>query len=561
MSSLKKLWNHKFLFFIPAIQAIALFSCYIVFVCFSGLDDNKVSYENNWKITDLNATYESIKLTDYQIPSNVEVGSSVVFENVLDSTVPLRSTLRFRSYHSKVSVFLDNDCLYRYGYDLKESKLTGSGYSYVNLPENVVGKKLKIVFDIQETAACNTSLAVEFLTENVVSDYFAGHALSLCTGLFLVIFGLLLVCFAIAALGYRKSFVRLILIGFFAFFMGTWTLCYTKTIQVFSMDFSLNTNLEYFSLYLSPVIFEYFLLNVFFKRLERRKRKVLWGCFSFGTVFFVVTTILHILDIARYPSFLLVFHIYVIASFILIVGGHVLHTRRAGLQEKIVIGGLVVFLVFAAIDLVRFNILKFFPFFVNHLTVTILPVGTLLFIFSLVGSFLVYVYGMVKEMSEKEFLAQLAYRDILTGLYNRAKCESVFESLDKNDEDYAIVSIDLNGLKKVNDTYGHSEGDKFLTLFAKAFKNAFYGMGVTIRLGGDEFLAVVRSEHICDLKEAFVDMKRLEIEYSRDLPVELTASYGFACRGENNLTRAADVYQVADAKMYVMKQASKLARV
>lgn len=560
MTSLSKMWNRKFLFFIPAILAVGLFSCYIVFVCFSGLDNNITTYEKNWKITDLNATYDSISLLEYRIPSNVKVGSSVVFEKVLDGSVPLRSTLRFRSYHSKVAVFLDDECLYRYGYDLKDNQLTGSGYSYVNMPENVVGKKLKIVFDVQETAACNTSLSVEFMTENVVSDYFARHALSLCTGLFLVIFGLLLVCFGIAALGYRKSFVRLILIGFFAFFMGTWTLCYTKTIQVFSMDFSLNTFLEYFSLYLSPVVFEYFLLNMFFRRLEKRKRKVLWGCFAFGAAFFIITSILHILDIARYPDFLMVFHIYILVSFVLIVGGRVLYTRKAGMQEKIVIVGLAVFLCFAVVDSFRFNVLKIFPFFVNNLTMTILPVGTLLFIFSLVGSFLAYVYGMVKEMSEKEFLAQLAYRDILTGLYNRAKCESIFEQLDKGNDDYAIVSIDLNGLKKVNDTYGHSEGDEFLKLFAKAFKKAFYGMGTTIRLGGDEFLAVVRSEHMCDLNEALVDMKRLEFKYSEGLPVGLSASYGYACRGDNNLMRATEVYQVADTKMYEMKQASKMAR-
>ena len=52
-----------------------------------------------------------------------------------------------------------------------------------------------------------------------------------------------------------------------------------------------------------------------------------------------------------------------------------------------------------------------------------------------------------------------AYRDALTGIYNRAKCEHIFEILNRDDSDYAIVSIDVNGLKYVNDNFGHSMGE------------------------------------------------------------------------------------------------------
>lgn len=557
---IERMGNRKFLFLPASLLVACLFFFFFTYLCSFGSDSKVYSLKDGWKVSDPDSTYESVSLSDYKFPSNIKVGSTIVFEHVLDEKIPARSTLKFRSYYSKASLFLDDECLYRYGFDLKKSALVGTGFNYVNLPEEVVGKKLKIVFEARETAMANSSLTVEFLPEKMVSDYSARHAVSLCTGVFLGLFGVFLICFGILALAYRTSFLRLILIGVFALLMGTWTLCYTKTIQVFSMNFSINTNLEYVSLYLAPVVFILFLLNMFNKRLESWKRAGLWGSLAFSVLFFVFTSALQILDVAHYPQFLLPFHVFVLVLLIFLIGGQVIYNRRAGLQEKIVALGLVVLLLFVATDLLRYNFLKFFSVIGIFLNMTILPIGTLFFIFSLVASFAVYVYNMVKDMSEKEILAQLAYRDVLTGLYNRTKCESIFEVLDVEDKDFAIVSIDLNGLKNVNDTYGHGTGDKYLSLFAKALMEAFKGIGTTIRMGGDEFVVVIRYEHLMDLNGALMDMLKNGKRYSAKLPMPLEVSYGVAYRGDDGVVKAADVYQSADAKMYVMKQAMKMCR-
>ena len=143
--------------------------------------------------------------------------------------------------------------------------------------------------------------------------------------------------------------------------------------------------------------------------------------------------------------------------------------------------------------------------------------------------------------------------DSLTGLYNRAKCERIFEVLDRRDSKYAIVSIDMNGLKKVNDSHGHSVGDKLLIRYAEVFKKAFNGVGTTIRMGGDEFLAIVRSEHLHELQSALKDLKILEKSNSYGLPVPLEAAYGYAIHELGDPAKANDVYKLADSKMYDMK--------
>ena len=184
-----------------------------------------------------------------------------------------------------------------------------------------------------------------------------------------------------------------------------------------------------------------------------------------------------------------------------------------------------------------------------------IDIKTLLFILLLMVGYLVYMYEELMDKTEKEVLRQIAYRDALTGIYNRAKCEHIFEVLDRDDSDYAIVSIDVNGLKMVNDHFGHTMGDKLLYTFADVFKTAFNGIGTTIRMGGDEFVAIVRAEHLSDLSTALKTMVLLEKEVK--LPMTLNVAYGYSVRRRGDAVTAMDVYRMADANMYAMKLASK----
>ena len=82
--------------------------------------------------------------------------------------------------------------------------------------------------------------------------------------------------------------------------------------------------------------------------------------------------------------------------------------------------------------------------------------------------------------------------DPLTGLGNRVAYNEYLASLRrKSNIVLSVVNIDLDDFKSVNDVYGHHEGDKVLRFFARQLEDAFEGKGVTIRLGGDEFLVLI----------------------------------------------------------------------
>lgn len=92
----------------------------------------------------------------------------------------------------------------------------------------------------------------------------------------------------------------------------------------------------------------------------------------------------------------------------------------------------------------------------------------------------------------------LAMTDELTGLYNRRGFQTVSEQriqlAKRNDADLALVYMDMNGLKLVNDQLGHSAGDQALRLLADTLRQHFRISDVAARIGGDEFLLLAETE-------------------------------------------------------------------
>jgi len=80
--------------------------------------------------------------------------------------------------------------------------------------------------------------------------------------------------------------------------------------------------------------------------------------------------------------------------------------------------------------------------------------------------------------------------DHLTGLFNRVRAEEYMLSLMESSTPFAVVLIDLDDFKAINDSYGHAQGDQALILFGKALQDVFRGERLIVRFGGDEFIVV-----------------------------------------------------------------------
>jgi diguanylate cyclase (GGDEF)-like protein len=178
----------------------------------------------------------------------------------------------------------------------------------------------------------------------------------------------------------------------------------------------------------------------------------------------------------------------------------------------------------------------------------------------LVARYLASLYETVLSHAERDALTKIAYHDPLTGLYNRAKANERFEELDAQDTAVALINFDVNGLKYVNDNFGHEEGDNLLKGISEAIEKAFGNIGTGFRMGGDEFLCIVDPAGIFTIKQAADNMEQELKEKSRNSRFTYSVSYGIAYRNKGEKRSIQELFTEADEKMYAMKEKSKYSR-
>jgi diguanylate cyclase (GGDEF)-like protein/PAS domain S-box-containing protein len=162
----------------------------------------------------------------------------------------------------------------------------------------------------------------------------------------------------------------------------------------------------------------------------------------------------------------------------------------------------------------------------------------------------------LQDISErKQFEEQLKYlslHDQLTGLYNRAYLEAELDRLKKSREfPITVISMDLDGLKLVNDTLGHGQGDEHLRACANILRESFRASDIVARVGGDEFVALLPKTDL-EAGERIVSRIRSRIdsfnlEHKGKIPLGL--SIGLAC-AEGDDQDLHQVYKQADDFMY-----------
>ncbi len=120
--------------------------------------------------------------------------------------------------------------------------------------------------------------------------------------------------------------------------------------------------------------------------------------------------------------------------------------------------------------------------------------------------------------TESERAFRLAVTDPLTGLYNRyylnEQLERIHPAAARHHRPYALLALDLDGFKRINDTAGHATGDAALVAFAAQLKLAVRGDDITVRTGGDEFMVLLPEANVADAV-ALAERLQTEIRASK----------------------------------------------
>lgn len=162
------------------------------------------------------------------------------------------------------------------------------------------------------------------------------------------------------------------------------------------------------------------------------------------------------------------------------------------------------------------------------------------------------------EANEKK-IENLAYYDSLTGLPNRLLFQKIatnaFRQAKSNDKTLAVIFIDIDRFKPINDKYGHRVGDEVLREVGIYIKKNLRGGDLVARFGGDEFL-ILLSE--CDSKEEYERVysrlrEDLRIIQLNQIPDKISLSMGISFYEQDGNT-VGDLINIADLNMYESKK-------
>lgn len=188
----------------------------------------------------------------------------------------------------------------------------------------------------------------------------------------------------------------------------------------------------------------------------------------------------------------------------------------------------------------------------------ILTIGAAYYMMTQMYNYFVFVSESHARKGENKELSRIAYEDALTGLYNRACWDEKMNELDRQDDDYCIISLDLDGLKTINDTKGHLAGDRLIVKFAEVLYASFPDPCFAARIGGDEFCVIIEGESEEEVKERLEAMEKgLEELDRKERGINHRCSYGYALSEGVAGAKSHNLYLDADAKMYEMKTSHK----
>jgi diguanylate cyclase (GGDEF)-like protein len=165
---------------------------------------------------------------------------------------------------------------------------------------------------------------------------------------------------------------------------------------------------------------------------------------------------------------------------------------------------------------------------------------------------------LVRTKSQADEFRTLATVDPLTGLHNRRNAEQLLASEMARAQRYnhplAVLMLDLDGFKQINDRHGHAAGDIVLREFSSRLRSAIRGSDTAMRMGGDEFLVLLPGTRPEEVRHLLRRLERVSVTLGQTA-IEVTFSAGWAgcVAGET----PAQILERADRALYAEKRGEK----
>lgn len=546
------------------------------------VDSDEIELDDGWSVTINGKEYDNVTLSKFRFKM-CNRGDVLTLRHIVPRyDIISLPTLEVYTIHSAIKVYLDDEVIYTYGQRLyDENKLLGYGEHFVSMPYGANSKWLTVEMTVSEDNAFDGVKAMKLLDGNsAMVKELSGKRVNLSIAMFLIVFGVIIMVLSMLMLRRAVNFVQTFCIALFSFLIGCWTLCNNDLIEYFTTDLLMKSYLEYYSLYILPLPLTYYFRDKIDVRSNPKWLKVyFWGIVAAEIVYIASAVILQEANLVHLPQILVGSHILMILTIVLILMISVIDIKVRKQRPTVVMIGFLIAIAIVIMELIRFNIEKYITGFTKNAYSSDTCFAVLIIVISMLLDYGNKTSKSLYENAQRAVLEQMAYMDELTGLGNRRMCEKKLTELEEkemsSDSVYAIVSLDLNFLKRTNDTYGHKKGDELIKSFSDVLSNVFSLYGTVTRTGGDEFVVILDDITEEKVKSLLAQMlEQMEEKNKSASDVILSTAYGYAMKGEipskqekteEIKLKVMDigpraVYRIADDRMYENKRKSKLGR-
>lgn len=178
-----------------------------------------------------------------------------------------------------------------------------------------------------------------------------------------------------------------------------------------------------------------------------------------------------------------------------------------------------------------------------------------------VGRYIAVFSDISQIKASEQQIDYLEWRDPLTNLPNRrmvfAHLSQALDLARRNEQAVALLCLDLDNFKDINDSFGHLTGDALLRLTAQRLRDRMRSSDMVARLGGDEFIVLVEGlehiDHVPLIAEEILSLLQMPFKLESGIEVQTSVSVGIALFPDHG-TSAMELLQKADAALYQAKQ-------
>ena len=452
--------------------------------------------------------------------------------------------------HMDIRAYLDDEELYAHVTAGKGmSKTPGNVYHMMNLPQDYVGRQLRLELTPLLGGSIHYTVPAPLIAPRgaILNHIFQTDLLAIIMVSLIFSFGIALLFLAHSLRKIANVQRHLIYIGVFAVVFALYALCETEVLHLFVANSYVIYLCDLLSFALIPVP----LLLLLKEYTGDTSRKCINIVLGLALTNFFAQALLNFFNIVDLRQMLKLTHLVDILAILLMIASVYMRrnhmsgaVRRFGISVlPIVIGGIIDLVMFYIPQIITENSFFF-------------QVGVLMFVIIQMHYVIRMYFDLYMKNVKVDLYEKMAYTDALTDIANRAAFERTLTMLETQWQAYMplwCITADINNLKTINDTKGHSAGDVAIRQTAQIFKQC---VSQVYRTGGDEFVIFLYHTEAAEAQSTVARIQQLFADYNESHETKLSVAMGCDClHGEND--NILDLYIRTDKLMYADKKKTK----